>query len=64
MARFQGLPIIGGPDIEPLIVCRVLAMLIRRNEKGMAERVALIDLPGDEWDTAPVLGAMATISLV
>jgi hypothetical protein len=43
---------------------RVLAMLIQRNKDGTAERLAVVNLSGDDWFDAPVTAKDADTDIV
>lgn len=64
LARFQGLPIKRGPNLPPLVLCRVFALLVRPVDNDKFERIAMIDMPGDVWDKGVLLRKNANVILV
>jgi hypothetical protein len=52
------------PSFSRFDVHRVFAMLIHRRESGLAERVAMVDLPAKAWDAAPMTEEWTQVILV
>jgi hypothetical protein len=64
MGRLKGLPLKRGPNTPPFIVDRVVALLISRRKNNTAERLAIVDIPEDFWDLAPIIHKCVEIRLV